>query len=244
MRNRILIYLILFMSFFVFSAYNGFSAQSCSSLIQNHINWLKANPQNVVTFMKITSKRHSTPPKERYKFAWVSTAQGSLKLGGGGQYIYRTNFPVVFSDRNNFAKSLSDRESLYLYRNGLAKIVLNSWSNNTFSINNMRCRNNGYIIGTLSEPGSPAEVVIMLQKYGPSVSNPKPKPAPKPKPKPKPYSYKCNLKPDPGPCKALFNHYYFDSSSKSCRSFSYGGCDGVVPFETLNECINSCEGKY
>lgn len=53
-------------------------------------------------------------------------------------------------------------------------------------------------------------------------------------------SGRCNLTPDPGPCKALFPKYYFDKSEGKCNEFSWGGCDGVVPFDTLEEC-KQCE---
>ena len=54
---------------------------------------------------------------------------------------------------------------------------------------------------------------------------------------------RCDLKPDGGPCKALFWKYYYNPKTKKCEEFSYGGCDGVVPFETKEECRGMCEGK-
>lgn len=51
----------------------------------------------------------------------------------------------------------------------------------------------------------------------------------------------CALAPDPGPCKGLFEKFYFDAKSGTCRSFFYGGCQGVVPFETIEECRAACE---
>lgn len=47
---------------------------------------------------------------------------------------------------------------------------------------------------------------------------------------------RCSLAPDPGPCKANFTRYYYDATEKKCKEFVWGGCDGVVPFETLAEC--------
>lgn len=35
--------------------------------------------------------------------------------------------------------------------------------------------------------------------------------------------------------------YYFDSASGTCKAFSWGGCDGSVPFDTLEACRKSCE---
>ena len=47
---------------------------------------------------------------------------------------------------------------------------------------------------------------------------------------------KCSLIPEQGTCKALIPKYYFDNQDKECKEFIWGGCDGVVPFETLIEC--------
>ena len=50
----------------------------------------------------------------------------------------------------------------------------------------------------------------------------------------------CDLEPDPGPCFAAIQAYYFNQDSQSCAEFTYGGCGGVVPFWTLEECQSSC----
>ncbi len=52
----------------------------------------------------------------------------------------------------------------------------------------------------------------------------------------------CDLAPEPGMCKAAFQRYYFDSQSGECKVFIWGGCGGVVPFETLDECLTECAG--
>ena len=49
----------------------------------------------------------------------------------------------------------------------------------------------------------------------------------------------CNLDPDPGPCEAFIPKYYFDRTTLTCKEFIWGGCDGVVPFNTMEEC-ESC----
>jgi hypothetical protein len=48
----------------------------------------------------------------------------------------------------------------------------------------------------------------------------------------------CNQKPDAGYCEALIKRYYYDKTEGKCKEFIWGGCDGTVPFETLNECIS------
>lgn len=47
---------------------------------------------------------------------------------------------------------------------------------------------------------------------------------------------RCSLVPEPGPCFALITKYYFDSEENRCKQFDWGGCDGVVPFNTMEEC--------
>jgi hypothetical protein len=53
---------------------------------------------------------------------------------------------------------------------------------------------------------------------------------------------RCQLAPDSGPCFASIPKYYYDKTEKRCKVFTYGGCQGVVPFETLEEC-KTCECK-
>jgi len=53
---------------------------------------------------------------------------------------------------------------------------------------------------------------------------------------------KCGLKPDAGLCKAYFPKYYYDKEEGKCKEFIWGGCDGVVPFQTLEEC-EKCDCK-
>jgi len=51
----------------------------------------------------------------------------------------------------------------------------------------------------------------------------------------------CRMKHDPGPCRGAFTRYYYDRKTEKCASFIYGGCQGVVPFETLEDCQAACE---
>jgi hypothetical protein len=51
---------------------------------------------------------------------------------------------------------------------------------------------------------------------------------------------RCLLVPDPGFCQAAIPKYYYDQQEKKCKEFTWGGCGGVVPFETLEAC-KECE---
>tara|TARA_Y100001936_G_C16059059_1_gene663007 strand:- start:1491 stop:1721 length:231 start_codon:yes stop_codon:yes gene_type:complete len=55
-----------------------------------------------------------------------------------------------------------------------------------------------------------------------------------------PLDESCLLVPDPGLCQAAFPRYYYNSETDKCIQFLWGGCGGVVPFETLEECKNAC----
>ena len=46
----------------------------------------------------------------------------------------------------------------------------------------------------------------------------------------------CTLSPDPGVCFAAIQMYYFNQETQQCEDFTWGGCGGVVPFESLAEC--------
>ncbi|MBS3925087.1 MAG: BPTI/Kunitz domain-containing protein [Nitrosarchaeum sp.] len=50
----------------------------------------------------------------------------------------------------------------------------------------------------------------------------------------------CYQVPETGVCKASIEKYYFDWESRSCKSFTWGGCGGSVPFDTLESCIGFC----
>lgn len=52
---------------------------------------------------------------------------------------------------------------------------------------------------------------------------------------------KCYALPKTGKCKAMFNKYYFDFNTNSCKTFIWGGCGGNIPFHSLEECKKTCE---
>ena len=53
----------------------------------------------------------------------------------------------------------------------------------------------------------------------------------------------CELEPEVGPCNAAIPRFYFDKKENECKQFIWGGCAGVVPFETLEECEECACGE-
>ena len=54
----------------------------------------------------------------------------------------------------------------------------------------------------------------------------------------------CRKVPEKGPCKGLFEMYYFDGQSRSCKPFYWGGCQGEVPFKTREDCEKTCPSQW
>lgn len=52
----------------------------------------------------------------------------------------------------------------------------------------------------------------------------------------------CLEQADPGPCGGATPAYYYDYQADRCRRFLWGGCDGNVPFKTLEQCQRMCKG--
>jgi hypothetical protein len=53
-------------------------------------------------------------------------------------------------------------------------------------------------------------------------------------------SARCGLQPETGTCKAAIPKYAFDDKTGTCKTFIWGGCGGVVPFEDLESCEATC----
>ncbi|CAG9804963.1 unnamed protein product [Chironomus riparius] len=53
----------------------------------------------------------------------------------------------------------------------------------------------------------------------------------------------CKLEEKTGTCRADKPRWYYDASSKSCRLFTYGGCNGNANnFHTEADCMAKCNG--
>jgi hypothetical protein len=50
----------------------------------------------------------------------------------------------------------------------------------------------------------------------------------------------CYYIPHIGPCDAAFLRYYYDHEENECLEFTWGGCGGLVPFVSLEDCESSC----
>jgi len=51
---------------------------------------------------------------------------------------------------------------------------------------------------------------------------------------------RCYYTPNVGECDAAFQKYYFDQEEQECMMFTWGGCGGLVPYDTMEDCEASC----
>lgn len=53
--------------------------------------------------------------------------------------------------------------------------------------------------------------------------------------------YQCMAPAKPGPCRAFFQRYFYNTTAEECQPFVYGGCQGNTNnFESLEECNQVC----
>uniref|UniRef100_A0A674IYW7 BPTI/Kunitz inhibitor domain-containing protein n=1 Tax=Terrapene triunguis TaxID=2587831 RepID=A0A674IYW7_9SAUR len=51
----------------------------------------------------------------------------------------------------------------------------------------------------------------------------------------------CNLPAEPGPCFTYSRNYFYNSVTKTCEEFIYGGCQGNENrFDTMFRCLKTC----
>jgi len=51
----------------------------------------------------------------------------------------------------------------------------------------------------------------------------------------------CLLEPDIGPCDGACPRFFYNPDTEQCEVFFWGCCDGVVPFDTMESCVEMCE---
>ncbi|NBV13589.1 MAG: proteinase inhibitor I4 serpin [Sphingobacteriia bacterium] len=56
-------------------------------------------------------------------------------------------------------------------------------------------------------------------------------------------SPRCSDRPNSGPCPDSNLKWYYDRVDNKCKSFTWGGCGGVVPFQTEVDCKKACKCK-
>lgn len=58
------------------------------------------------------------------------------------------------------------------------------------------------------------------------------------------YPELCGAEPDVGPCRAMFPHWYYDSTLGRCKGFNYGGCRGNKNnYVSERSCMDTCTGE-
>ena len=51
----------------------------------------------------------------------------------------------------------------------------------------------------------------------------------------------CNEEPEAGDCDDSITKYYYDPYTGECEEFTWSGCGGAVPFDSMAACEEACE---
>ena len=55
---------------------------------------------------------------------------------------------------------------------------------------------------------------------------------------------KCSMPSLTGPCRGNFKRWFYEAATKTCKEFTYGGCQGNDNrFNTREECEGECKGE-
>jgi hypothetical protein len=135
-------------------------AQDCRTLVLDRINWIKAKPgqgegSHAVGVKIAEVKMRETNP-DKYPWGYGTYAEG--RLGWAGDQL-QGRLTTVFSDRKSsdgkhrFAPDKSDIRDITVFSDGRVRVVLVSWGNATYFLENVRCSQDGFITGTLRGNG-------------------------------------------------------------------------------------------
>ena len=141
------------------------SAQNCRSLVQEHINWVRASADNRVEMLLVSNHANNAENRTNFvSFARANMSFVAFALPAGAPPVVgdigflSTESDQVFSDRefygrdrNNYPRVMPfdvtrrDRIRVGIQPNGRVDIQLLSWGNGTITFNG-QCQN-GIIMG-------------------------------------------------------------------------------------------------
>lgn len=146
-------------------------AQVCSTFIKTFTDWVRQKScldEGCHTVgAKLTGVTIKDKNPDKYPWGFVYVAEGRVGLSGKN-LIGR--FTVVFSDRKatdgkRFDPRKTDLMDVTIFADGRVQVMLRSWGDATFFLENVQCFPDGFITGTMREGTSrPSQVTIALRK--------------------------------------------------------------------------------
>jgi hypothetical protein len=135
-------------------------AQDCRTLVSDRINWIKAKPGQDEGSHAVGLKMGEVKMREAHpdKYPWGYGSYTEGRLGWSGDAL-QGRLTVLFSDRkssdgkNRFAPDKSDIRDVTVFLDGRVKIVLVSWGNATYFLEDVKCSQDGFITGKLRANG-------------------------------------------------------------------------------------------
>ena len=140
---------------------------NCKDFVSNYVSWAKEKVGvNRVGAKKTAVKIRETNPTT-YPWGHGSYSEGGFGLHGNE---LEGRFVTVFSDRKapggkyRFDPDKADIQDVKLFADGRVQIMLRTWGNATFLLDNVVCTDDGFINGIQREANGTSMVTFILRK--------------------------------------------------------------------------------
>lgn len=140
---------------------------NCKTFVADYVSWAKAKiGVNRVGAKMAAVKIRETNPNV-YPWGHGSYAEGGFGLHGN-ELVGR--FITVFSDRKapsgkyRFDPDKADIQEVDLFADGRVQIMLRSWGNATFLLDDVSCTDDGFVSGIMREANGKSMVTFVLRK--------------------------------------------------------------------------------
>ena len=146
-------------------------AQTCSTFIKTFTDWVKQKPCLDEGCHTVGAKFSGVTIKDKnvdnYPWGFIYCAEGRMGLHGND---LQGRFTAVFSDRKasdgkRFDPKKPDLIDVTIYADGRVQIMLRSWGDAVFWLQDVRCSNDGFLSGIIREGTTrPSMITIALRK--------------------------------------------------------------------------------
>jgi hypothetical protein len=140
---------------------------SCKAFVADYVSWAKAKIGVNRVGAKMTAIKIRETNPTTYPWGHGSYAEGGFGLHGNE---LEGRFVTVFSDRKapggkyRFDPDKADIQDIKLFADGRVQVMLRSWGNATFLLENVKCTNGGFMYGVMRELNGTSMVTLLLRK--------------------------------------------------------------------------------
>ena len=140
---------------------------SCEDFVAHYVSWAGQNQSAHRVGAKMAAVKIRTSNPRAYPWGHGSYSEGGF--GWHGNEL-EGRFKTVFSDRKapggkyRFDPNKADIQDVKLFEDGRVQIMLRSWGDATFFLNDVHCTDDGFISGIKREANGRSMVTFILRK--------------------------------------------------------------------------------